>query len=155
MEMYKTYDEGRSQKDPGEFWFKGEFFFFDKHIIPLAERLKETGVFGKTADELLQNAKNNLKMWELNGEALVEKLKSEVREKGEADSCAPVVGGSIFSSLVQLCCRGSTPQYLKASQEDDVTETTESEDEIEEELERTLYAKYFRAPCFRGQKKKV
>ena len=45
-ELYKAYKCGRSEKDPSEFWYKGEMGFFDFYIIPLAKKLKECGVFG-------------------------------------------------------------------------------------------------------------
>ena len=28
-EMYKAYRQGRAEKDPAEFWYKGEIGFFD------------------------------------------------------------------------------------------------------------------------------
>ena len=28
-EMYKAYREGRAEKDPSDFWYKGEIGFFD------------------------------------------------------------------------------------------------------------------------------
>jgi 3'5'-cyclic nucleotide phosphodiesterase len=33
MELYRTYKEGRSDKDPSEFWYKGEIGFFTFYIV--------------------------------------------------------------------------------------------------------------------------
>lgn len=59
QEMHKAYREGRAEKDPSEFWFKGEIGFFDFYIIPLAKKLKECGVFGVSSDEYLNYAIKN------------------------------------------------------------------------------------------------
>jgi hypothetical protein len=37
--------EGRSDKDPSEFWYKARWGFFDFADIPLAKKLKNCGVF--------------------------------------------------------------------------------------------------------------
>jgi 3'5'-cyclic nucleotide phosphodiesterase/Adenylate and Guanylate cyclase catalytic domain len=58
-EMYRAYKEGRAEKDPSEFWYKGEISFFDFYIIPLAKKLKDCGVFGVSSDEYLTYAVSN------------------------------------------------------------------------------------------------
>jgi hypothetical protein len=73
-ELYQAYKEGRSEKDPTEFWYKGEMGFFDFYIIPLAQKLKSCGVFGVSSDEYLTYARQNRAEWEEKGEALVEQL---------------------------------------------------------------------------------
>ena len=50
----QAFKEGRMEKDPSEFWYKGEIGFFDFYIIPLAKKLKECGVFGVSCDEVSQ-----------------------------------------------------------------------------------------------------
>jgi len=55
-EMYKAYVEGRAEKNPAEFWYKGEIGFFDFYIIPLAKKLSDCGVFGVSSDEYLSYA---------------------------------------------------------------------------------------------------
>lgn len=50
-EMYLAYLHGRAEKDPAEFWFKGEIGFFKFYIIPLAKKLSDCGVFGVSSDE--------------------------------------------------------------------------------------------------------
>ena len=75
QEMYKAYREGRAEKDPAEFWYKGEIGFFDFYIIPLAKKLKECGVFGVSSSEYLDYALKNRAEWELKGEQVVEEMK--------------------------------------------------------------------------------
>ena len=51
IEMAKAYEDGRAEKHPADFWYKGELGFFDFYIIPLAKKLKDCGVFGVSSDE--------------------------------------------------------------------------------------------------------
>jgi hypothetical protein len=62
--MLQAYHMGRADKDPSEFWYKGEMDFFDKHVIPLAKKLKQCGVFGVSSDEYLNYALENRREWE-------------------------------------------------------------------------------------------
>jgi hypothetical protein len=77
-EMYKSYLEGRAATDPSENWYKGELGFFDFYIIPLANKLKECGVFGVSSDEYLNYATRNRGEWERTGREVVEKMKAQV-----------------------------------------------------------------------------
>ena len=52
-ELYQAYKEGRAEKNPAEFWAKGEIGFFDFYVIPLAKKLKDCGVFGVSSAEYL------------------------------------------------------------------------------------------------------
>lgn len=67
QEMYLAYKESRSDKDPSEGWYKGELWFFDNYVIPLAHKLKECGVFGVSSAEYLQYATENRDEWERKG----------------------------------------------------------------------------------------
>jgi class 3 adenylate cyclase len=78
LELYKAYAEGRSAKDPTEFWYKGELGFFDFYIIPLAKKLSECGVFGVSSDEYLNYAIRNRGEWERKGMEVIEKMKAQV-----------------------------------------------------------------------------
>lgn len=75
---------GRSDKDPSEFWYKGEIGFFDFYIIPLAKKLKDCGVFGISSDEYLNYAMNNRNEWEAKGQTIVEEYKERVLSLKEA-----------------------------------------------------------------------
>ena len=58
-ELYLAYLNGRMEKNPADFWYQGEFGFFDFYIIPLTRKLKECGVFGVSSDEYLNYAETN------------------------------------------------------------------------------------------------
>jgi len=82
MECTKAYKEGRADKDPVEYWYKGEIGFFDFYIIPLARKLATCGVFGVSSDEYINYAVSNRQEWEERGEAIVK----EMAEKAKAES---------------------------------------------------------------------
>jgi hypothetical protein len=95
-EMYRAYVEGRSDKDPSEFWYKGEIGFFDFYIIPLGKKLKDCGVFGVSSDEYLNYAMKNREEWEGRGldvvAGLVEETKAKLlseKKAAEAASLSP------------------------------------------------------------------
>ena len=73
-EMYLAYKSGRSEKDPSLGWYKGEIWFFDNYVIPLAKKLDECKVFGVASDECLNYARDNRKEWEAKGEQLVAEM---------------------------------------------------------------------------------
>ena len=87
-EMYKAYKEGRAEKDPAEFWYKGEIGFFDFYIIPLAKKLKDCGVFGVSSDEYLNYATKNRQEWERRGEEAVAAMVNKY-EKAYSDYVPP------------------------------------------------------------------
>jgi hypothetical protein len=94
-EMHKAFMEGRSEKDPTEFWYKGEIGFFDFYIIPLAKKLSECGVFGVSSDEYLNYAKMNRNEWEKKGQQVVDEMLDKMaQERGGAVSPAKTEEGS-------------------------------------------------------------
>lgn len=101
--MYSAYLKGRAESDPSENWYKGEFGFYDFHIIPLLMKIKETGVLGLAADVLLQNARNNRLEWEKAGEERCTSMQERVQERlrvEEPDYCT--------TSTFSLCCGSRT-----------------------------------------------
>jgi hypothetical protein len=72
--MYSAYRLGRSDKDPSEGWYKGEIWFFDNYVIPLAKKLHQCGVFGVSSDEYLTYALANREEWEAKGAEIVANL---------------------------------------------------------------------------------
>jgi len=52
-EMYSAFECGRSDNNPADGWYKGELWFFDNYVIPLAKKLEECNVFGVASDECL------------------------------------------------------------------------------------------------------
>jgi tetratricopeptide (TPR) repeat protein len=81
QEMYSAYDSGRGEKDPSEGWYKGELWFYDNYIIPLAQKLEECGVFGVSSDECLNYALENRKEWALKGKQLVTEMKDRYQKR--------------------------------------------------------------------------
>lgn len=75
--MYQAFRAGRSEKDPSLGWYKGELWFFDNYVIPLAKKLKDCGVFGVSSDEFLEYAMNNRREWETKGEKIVKEMLAE------------------------------------------------------------------------------
>ena len=93
--MYIAYKSGRSDKDPSEGWYKGEIWFFDNYIIPLAKKLKECGVFGVASDEYLGFALENREEWVIKGKAVVAKMLEDYRKRhgGHTPQLDPCVTG--------------------------------------------------------------
>ena len=77
-EHYRAYKAGRMEKHPADGWYKGELWFYDNYIIPLAKKLKDCGVFGVASDEFLTYATDNRNEWSIKGEAIVAELKERV-----------------------------------------------------------------------------
>lgn len=73
-EMYISYHCGRHESDPSQGWYQGELWFFDNYVIPLAQKLKECGVFGVSSDECLNYAVENRNMWKTFGESIVQEM---------------------------------------------------------------------------------
>lgn len=89
QEMYFAYLNGRSEKDPSEFWFNGEIGFFDFYIIPLANKLKDCwSVFGISHGEFLNYATSNRNEWESKGMDLVEQMKQRAIQKYQSSNTA-------------------------------------------------------------------
>eukprot|EP00978_Attheya_sp_CCMP212_P048792 scaffold575356_cov102-Attheya_sp.AAC.1 len=58
-EVWSAYASGRTDTDSTLGWYEGQISFFDGYIIPLATKLKDSGVFGSAGAEYLGNALNN------------------------------------------------------------------------------------------------
>lgn len=81
LEMNQAYRAGRSDKDPSEGWYNGELWFFDNYIIPLANKLKECGVFGVNSEEYLHYACQNRQEWALKGHTVVGEMTHRASKK--------------------------------------------------------------------------
>jgi 3'5'-cyclic nucleotide phosphodiesterase len=82
-EMHKAYVDGRSERDPAEFWYEGELSFFDFYIIPLAKKLSECGVFGVSSDEYLNYAVLNRSEWEKKGKTVLASYVAKVKNNDD------------------------------------------------------------------------
>lgn len=74
FECSDAYHNGRADRDPADYWYKGELSFFDCYVIPLAEKLHSCGVFGALGDDHLTTANRNRREWELRGQQIVAEL---------------------------------------------------------------------------------
>ncbi|KAG7360521.1 3'5'-cyclic nucleotide phosphodiesterase [Nitzschia inconspicua] len=66
--LYKNRsDARRADVDPATQWYNAELAFFDKFLIPLLRRLKNSGVFGGYGEVYLKNASDNRDHWKSQG----------------------------------------------------------------------------------------
>ena len=84
LECFQAFRDGRADKNPADGWYEGEIGFFDYYIIPLAKKLKDCGVFGKSSDEYLNYALRNRQEWESRGQEII----SEMMETVSADEAS-------------------------------------------------------------------
>jgi len=82
-ETYLAYKDGRAETDPSVNWYKGEIGFFDFYILPLAQKLKDCGVFGVSSDEYMCYAQENRREWESRGQELVAEMVERAQRKYE------------------------------------------------------------------------
>jgi hypothetical protein len=95
-EMYSAYRSGRGgDNDPSEGWYKGELWFYDNYVIPLAKKLKECGVFGVASAECLTYALDNRREWERKGEEIIERMINNYGAPKWAQSSMNSVASSI------------------------------------------------------------
>jgi hypothetical protein len=91
--MHVAYLEGRNSSNPADGWYKGELWFFDNYIIPLAKKLRECKVFGVSCDELLNYAIDNRNEWQAKGEEIVAELVEQAsKSSGRKGSQKAAVG---------------------------------------------------------------
>lgn len=89
-EMYAAFREGRSSTDPSNGWVAGEIVFFNKHILPLAQRVQDCGMFGtQLAAYMLQNARANRKQWQVSGKVIFADLQARVKCEYDSSDKVP------------------------------------------------------------------
>ena len=98
-EQYKAYLAGRVEKNPADGWYKGELWFYDNYIIPLAKKLKECAVFGVASDEFLTYATDNRNEWAVKGESIVEELLAKVLKKQVKEAPQQTTISGVFSPV--------------------------------------------------------
>lgn len=74
VELYSAFRTGRMAKDPCDFWYKGELAFFDKVVIPLAQKMSDCGMTGGLGIECLDYARQNRSEWEQKGQEILESM---------------------------------------------------------------------------------
>jgi hypothetical protein len=84
-ERYIAYLKGvAGDNPPWVGWYKGEIWFFDNYIIPLAQKLNDCGVFGVSYYEYLSYAQDNRAQWERKGQSIVDTLRAKMEKKYES-----------------------------------------------------------------------
>jgi 3'5'-cyclic nucleotide phosphodiesterase len=96
-ECYVAFLTGRAEKNPADYWYNGEIGFFDFYIVPLAKKLKECGVFGKSSGEYLDYAIRNRNEWEAKGRDVVAEMIESIHQDVRKD-------GNIISNLSSHSC---------------------------------------------------
>jgi hypothetical protein len=76
-----AWKDGRAEKDPTEYWYKGEIGFSDFYIVPLAKKLAECGVFGVSSDEYKNYALQNREEWVSKGQSIVKEMVEKYKKK--------------------------------------------------------------------------
>lgn len=57
--------------------------FFDNYVIPMAQKLKDCGIFGVSSDELLTYAQQNRQEWTLDGKKHVQSMMKALKMEGD------------------------------------------------------------------------
>lgn len=94
-ERMRAFQKGREDEDPSLHWYEQELSFFDKHVIPLAERLQGLEVFGIANNEYLSYATDNRREWESQGEEVIKEMMQAF--KGDSDSDIDSQGDEVDS----------------------------------------------------------
>lgn len=84
-ETFQAYQGGRADRNPADYWYKGEIGFFDLYVIPLAKKLHECEVFGVSSDEFLNYAVNNRNEWEVKGRGIVKEFVEKICGQVQSD----------------------------------------------------------------------
>lgn len=93
--------------------------FFEFYIIPLANKLKDCGVFGVSSDEYLNYAEQNRKEWALNGKTVVGNMVATVR----MESTTVKLPGLAPPQLKRNVSGGSKPPVLRTKSSGGLTGT--------------------------------
>lgn len=73
-EVYQAYHDGRAERNPADSWYRSELCFFDNFVIPLAKRLRDSGVFGRAGSDFLKHAQDNRNQWADQGKDMVREM---------------------------------------------------------------------------------
>lgn len=99
LEMYDAFVDGRAEKDPSEGWYRGELWFFDNWVIPLAQDLKECGVLDIVSDQLSEQAKSNRLKWQQEGEELSRAMLKKAQMKSQRKRHSSMMSYASASSI--------------------------------------------------------
>ena len=79
FERYHAFLEGRADVNPAQRWYDEQAIHFTSHVIPLAKKLHDSGVFGVSSTEYLDCATKNLSEWQIRGKEIVMDLEDQAR----------------------------------------------------------------------------
>lgn len=74
MELRRAYVTKRSTADPRNRWYENQIGFLESYLLPLAERLEETGVFGEVGMNFIEIVKNNRDQWLTEGLSVTDSI---------------------------------------------------------------------------------
>jgi hypothetical protein len=101
-----AYLAGRIDKDPSLDWYNTVLLLFDDYVVPLAIRLRESGILGVEGDELVHNAVENRRAWSRLGREMVKDMMTHYefatknRKSSHSKSNATLHEGGGTTSLV-------------------------------------------------------
>jgi len=90
-ELSKAFSTGRIGSDPMDGWYESQLQFFDRHVIPLATRLRDCKIYGTSSDEFLDRAYVNRAEWKSKGRRIIEETKWQL---GSAPKDKPIRSSS-------------------------------------------------------------
>ena len=79
MERKRAYKQARSEQDPLMCWHQLEMKFFDRVVLPLAQKLFDCGVFGDFGAEYLKYSKQNREEWDRRGQSDVINMVARIK----------------------------------------------------------------------------
>jgi hypothetical protein len=120
QESCRAYQQEREICNPTETWYQSQLDFFDNMVIPLARKLKETGVFGSYSDDYLNHAKKNREEWFRKGTTIVHPMEGNFAQKHNDKSSADAFTHWIATErCCRVCCyRTSSSRTQNASETD-------------------------------------
>lgn len=77
-ERLTAFLNGDEATDPSVTWYEDELEFFDKNVIPLAEKLRSCGVFGATGEEFMRWAQQNRAEWAAKGKEVTRHMRDNI-----------------------------------------------------------------------------
>ncbi len=80
--VFAAYQSGHAPKNPADYWYQGELTFFDEVILPLANRIRESGFFGDDVEEFVTSATSNRQEWKLKGKDMIAEYQAELKNNG-------------------------------------------------------------------------
>lgn len=78
LERRQAFQTSQSETDPSLDWYETELSLFDNQVIPLARKLKDSGLIGTSGHMYMQNAVRNRDDWAKKGAAFIAGIMQEI-----------------------------------------------------------------------------